>query len=90
MGRDGRLRGVGCVDDFDRFRLEGHLPKGRGPGDRDAAIEIQASAKACGVKEGQGELVVASWETRIGKKRVRARSPEGAWRFEDRSFARDG
>ena len=68
VGGNGRLRGVGCVDDFDRFRLEGHLRKGREPGGRDPAIEIQASAKACGVEEGQGELVVASWETRFRKK----------------------
>ena len=35
VGGDGRLRGVGRVDDFGLFRLEGHLRKGRGLGGRE-------------------------------------------------------
>jgi hypothetical protein len=57
----------GCVDEFDRFRLEGHLRKGREPGGRDAAIEIQASAKACGVEKGQVNWSLVR-ETRFRKK----------------------
>jgi hypothetical protein len=75
---------------FDRFRVEGHLRKGRGPGGQDATMETQPSAEARGVEEGQGELVVLHGRRAFGKNGVRTRSPEGAWRFEDRSFARDG
>src|SRR5208283_6244215 len=58
VGGDARLRGVGRVDDFGRFRLEGHLRKGRGLGGRESTVEAKASAEARGVEEGQGELVV--------------------------------
>ena len=68
VGGDGRLRGVGRVDDFGRFRLEGHLRKGRGLGGRESAIEAKASAEARGVEEGQGELVVLHGRRALSEK----------------------
>src|SRR5208283_6025841 len=73
VGGDGRLRGVGRVDDFGLFRLEGHLRKGRGLGERESggresAIEAQASAEARGVEVGQGELVVLHGRRAFAKK----------------------
>ena len=76
---------------FGLFRLEVHRRKGRERRSGESSVKAHASAEARGVEEGQGELVVLHGRRALSeKKRVRTRSPEGAWRFEDRSFARDG
>ena len=78
VGGDGRLRGVGRVDELGLFRLEGHLRKGRGLGGRESAIEAQASAEARGVEEGQGELVVLHGRRALPEKARATRSPSSA------------
>ena len=77
VGGDGRLRGVGRVDDFGLFRLEVHRRKGRERRSGESSVKAHASAEARGVEEGQGELVVLHG-MRLQKGRVRTRSPSSA------------